>query len=199
MLSILYGTGSAVLPCFFFALAAGRKAEGLTKKELYGHFAGVALFLLLISAMFAVTGFGSVWDIGCYDELIRWDEVNTVLFDSEGRMTYVLNIFLFVPFGFMLPLIWKEFRKIGRTVLAGGAFSLAIEGSQLFNRRTTDVDDLLMNTLGAVWGFFLWECMRRALKKMNGRAVSLSRWEPVCYLVLACAGEFFLYNWRLAA
>lgn len=194
MLSLIYGVGCVLLPCILCALVLRR---GLHGKEWWYHFVLVVLFLLMLSGMFLVTGFGSIWDIGCYDELIRLDEVNMVFFDSQGRMTYVLNIFLFVPFGFMLPLLWKEYRSLGRTVLTGAVFSFVIECSQLLNSKYSDVDDVLMNTLGTVWGFFMWECMGRVLKKINSRAVSLSRYEPVIYLALACAGEFFLYNWRL--
>lgn len=194
MLSFVYGVCCVLLPCILCALFLRR---GLCGKAWRFHFIGVILFLLMLFGMFSITGFGSVWDIGRYDELIRWDEVNTVLFGSQGRMTYVLNIFLFVPLGFLLPLIWKEYRNIGKVLLTGAALSLMIECSQLLNRRTTDVDDLLMNIFGTVWGFFIWECMGRVLKKVNDRAVSLARWEPVLYLALACAGQFFLYNWRL--
>lgn len=197
MLSLVYGICCVLLPGILGALVL-RRGKGLCPREWRFHFIEVLLFLLVIFGMFVVTGFGSVWDIGRYDELIRWDEVNTVFFSSKGRMTYVLNIFLFVPFGFLLPLIWREYRNIGKVMLAGGMLSLAIEASQLFNRRTTDVDDLLMNTFGAVWGFFIWECMGRVLKRINGRALSLSRWEAALYLALACGGGFFLYNWRLA-
>ncbi|UDN56410.1 VanZ family protein [Clostridioides sp. ES-S-0171-01] len=37
----------------------------------------------------------------------------------------------------------------------GLSFSLAIEFCQLFNFRATYIDDLMMNTLGAVLGEFL--------------------------------------------
>ena len=110
------------------------------------------LFLLYLYAAFSAAGIGTVWDVGQYDTLIRLDEINLLPFQSEGAMTYVLNIVMFLPLGLLLPYIWKEYRSLKRTAAAGACLSLAIEVCQLFNLRATDVDDLMMNTLGAVFG-----------------------------------------------
>lgn len=66
-----------------------------------------------------------------------------------------LNIILFIPLGFILPLLWSRFRSRKRIILAGFLFSLAIELSQLLNYRITDVDDLIMNSLGTWLGYEL--------------------------------------------
>ena len=63
---------------------------------------------------------------------------------------------MFVPFGFMLPIMWNEFESFKKTVEAGFLFSLFIEITQMFNFRATDVDDLMMNTLGTVIGFGIY-------------------------------------------
>ena len=66
----------------------------------------------------------------------------------------VLNILLFVPYGFALPLLWRKFRDGGRTVLAGFFLSLFIELMQLFSG-CTDADDVILNTFGAWIGYLL--------------------------------------------
>jgi glycopeptide antibiotics resistance protein len=63
---------------------------------------------------------------------------------------------LFIPFGFFLPLLWEQYRPLWKTVSCGFLLSLAIELSQLFNHRISDIDDLLTNTLGAFAGWLLW-------------------------------------------
>ncbi|MCM3713405.1 VanZ family protein [Halalkalibacter oceani] len=72
------------------------------------------------------------------------------------------NILLFVPFGFLLPAVWRHLRHALVVVLIGMGFSLMIETSQfLFTHRVANVDDVILNSLG-VWigyGFFyvtLW-------------------------------------------
>ena len=65
-----------------------------------------------------------------------------------------LNILLFVPYGFALPLLWRKFRDGRRTVLAGFLLSLFVELMQLFSGHT-DVDDLILNTAGSWIGYLL--------------------------------------------
>lgn len=195
MLSIIYSVLCVFIPCFIYQIITVRKQKN--KKRLTVHFVWVYVFLFYIYLTLSVTGSGSIWEIKQYDTLIRMEEVNLIPFQSEGFMTYVLNIIMFMPLGFLLPLIWKNFRNPKKVLLTGFALSLAIELSQLFNRRNTDVDDLLMNTLGALVGFFLWKALEKLFTNTNKKAVSISNMEPVVYLILSTSGKFLLYNWRL--
>jgi glycopeptide antibiotics resistance protein len=63
------------------------------------------------------------------------------------------NIALFVPLGAALCLLGLRRRT---TVVAGACLSTLIEFAQLFiGGRTTSVDDVLLNTLGAFLGYVL--------------------------------------------
>ena len=66
-----------------------------------------------------------------------------------------LNVLLFVPFGFFLPMLWKEFRSIKRVALAGIVATFFIEISQLFTGRATDIDDIITNSIGTLIGYFI--------------------------------------------
>ena len=118
-------------------------------------------------------GIGTIWDLITYGKLDN--SINLIPFSSEGAMTYNLNIIMFMPFGFLLPLIWKNFRNAKKVVLMGFLMSLAIEICQLFNLRATDIDDLMMNTLGAVIGYFIWKLTKRLFKNINHKSISLSK------------------------
>ena len=76
-------------------------------------------------------------------------------------MQYLLNFFLFVPIGFLVPLLWKQYRTENHVLLFGFGTSFAIEVLQMFCGRTTDVDDLLMNTLGALIGYWMFLAAER--------------------------------------
>lgn len=71
-------------------------------------------------------------------------------------LQYLLNFFLFVPMGFLVPLLWKQYRAEKYVLLFGFGTSFAIEVLQMFCGRTSDVDDLLMNTLGALIGYWMF-------------------------------------------
>lgn len=83
---------------------------------------------------------------------------------QEGMTERFLNIILFLPFGFLLPVIWNRFRTLLPTALAGFLFSLVIELSQLFTYRATDINDLIGNTLGTVLGFLLAKALSRRIQ-----------------------------------
>lgn len=68
--------------------------------------------------------------------------------------------------GFLVPLLWKQYRAEKYVLLFGFGTSFAIEVLQMFCGRTSDVDDLLMNTLGALIGY--WMFLRQ-----NGRLPSV--------------------------
>lgn len=77
-------------------------------------------------------------------------------FSTKNWANVLLNIAMFGPLGFLLPLIGKKFRKWYTTIPASFAASLAIELLQLaIGRGICDVDDLFCNGLGAAMGYFV--------------------------------------------
>ena len=76
------------------------------------------------------------------------------------------NVLMFVPLGFFLPTLWKSLRKWWKTWLAVLVIMLVIELAQLFSLRGTfDVDDLILNLLGAAVGYVVYRWMNPAKKK----------------------------------
>lgn len=72
------------------------------------------------------------------------------------------NILGFMPFGFLLPVMAAGFRRFRVTVPLGFFMSLAVETVQLFTRAGSfDVDDLMLNTLGVILGFLLFQILNR--------------------------------------
>lgn len=69
----------------------------------------------------------------------------------------VENCLLFVPFGFLVPIIWKYNRHFIRVTLMGFISSVLIELTQIItNRGYFEVDDIILNTLGAMIGYFIF-------------------------------------------
>ena len=86
------------------------------------------------------------------------------------KLGMVLNIVMFIPFGAFLPIYFKKFRKLVPAITAGFLMSLAIELLQLFTFRATDVDDLVMNTIGAAVGYGIAQlifCKKYRSEKTN--------------------------------
>lgn len=69
----------------------------------------------------------------------------------------ILNILLFIPFGYLLPSMFPKLRW-WQVVIIGFCGSLLIELLQLLTRLGyADVDDLINNTLGAAIGFLCYK------------------------------------------
>ena len=70
------------------------------------------------------------------------------------------NVIGFIPFGMLVPVVFRNFQNGGITVLSGFGFSLLVETIQLITKvGSFDVDDMILNTLGAFLGYVAyWIC-----------------------------------------
>lgn len=76
------------------------------------------------------------------------------------------NILIFVPFGVGFPLVMEKGRNFGVMLFHTFVFVLGIEGFQLLTGfGAFDVDDILLNCLGAVLGYVLFLAGRGFVKK----------------------------------
>lgn len=88
---------------------------------------------------------------------------------TEDLRTSALNVFLFIPFGFLLPFMTKL--NLKKIVMLGAFFSFSIELLQFLTGlianitfRVTDINDLIFNTLGALIGYLLFIGFKRIYK-----------------------------------
>lgn len=201
---------ATVLVPFLVAYAAVRtcaRRAGCTAARLLP---GLVLAIYVFAVLY-VTGAGTVFDLGCIIQGAARspNEISLVPFSGGFGAGTVLNAVMFVPLGIMLPLIWRRKARLASVVGFGFLFSLAIELSQLTNNRTTDIDDLLMNTLGTLVGFGLfklWEflstrtaCAARHPAHLGNpysarRALLPRLTEPGLYVAVMLAGHFLLFN-----
>lgn len=82
----------------------------------------------------------------------------------------LLNVLLFVPLGFFLPVLWKTFRKLRWTILFGFCMSLLIELLQIFTFRATDINDLMTNTAGTLAGWCVGRLALRLIPRLEPEA-----------------------------
>ena len=77
------------------------------------------------------------------------------------------NVLGFMPFGFLLPILSVRIRRGAAVILSGLAISLAVETIQLVTRvGIFDVDDLLLNTLGAALGYLIFAICNQVRRKV---------------------------------
>jgi len=101
-----------------------------------------------------------------------WSSVNLVpartvvgiIRDFPGLVIQQLlgNVVMFVPLGFLLPLLSTCRRRFAVTAAVGISLSVGIELVQfallltLISRRSVDVDDVILNVTGVCLGYLMW-------------------------------------------
>ena len=97
------------------------------------------------------------------DMLTPFQEIRRALDHMSYWLLFMLlgNIIMFMPLGFFPALLWRKWRW-WKSLLAGFCTSTAIEFIQFFIGRSTDIDDVILNTTGALAGFWVF-CLLRAV------------------------------------
>ena len=174
----------------FLLYRNSRKQKGLVFSRY--HVFAVLVFSVYVLGVYHFTGVGTLYDIN------RWqyipEQINLIPFSNEiDIVAYILNIVLFVPLGLLAPIIWKKMDKLINVLCAGFGFTLLIEVSQLLNFRSTDIDDVILNVLGAVVGFGVYKLLDKITKSKYWVNSPVTVELAMCIL-LGFVSRFFLYN-----
>ena len=159
IVDLMSGAFFALLFAWLFLACCGNRSVK--------RFCLISLFTVYLCEMFNVVGIPAI-------QYITWDpSVNLIPFGDEKNYRFFfqigMNAVMFLPFGFLLPVLWQSCRSWKTTTLAGFVTSALIELLQLFCFRATDVDDLLMNTLGALLGYLLaWAVFHQKWQRAQG-------------------------------
>lgn len=86
---------------------------------------------------------------------------------GSGKMIaqIVANILLFVPLGFLLPIVFPKLRHCLKTLVCILLTSLSIEIFQYFIGRSADIDDLIQNFTGGAIGYLFFYILSRGFRQ----------------------------------
>lgn len=134
-------------------------------RALFVVYAGIMLFFLFFRGSYNVSG--SYWENIALN-------VNFVPLKTVDQMLYLLlhktntkllpfafvnlagNIICFIPFGLLLPRLWERTGSFWCFLVCTLGTVAVIELLQLFTMRgICDIDDLLLNTVGALLGYII--------------------------------------------
>ena len=88
------------------------------------------------------------------------------LFDYPEKRSAWLNIIgnttMFIPIGIIWPAVFKKLDSRKKVILSGIGFSAFVEILQLpFFDRVTDIDDLILNSLGFAVGYLIYLLIKK--------------------------------------
>lgn len=134
------------------------------------HYKMIALFLLI--GYTSLLGYWMLWGFGRtprleysynlvpFSTMIRYFPIRSM----SSLINIIGNIAVFVPFGVLLPLLFRlRYLKMLGVFIAG---LFVLEMAQLITRRGSfDVDDFILNSIGVTMGYGL---LRIIIKWRNG-------------------------------
>ena len=142
---------------------------------------GILLFvlyvLLLIYFLFFSEGYGRVAEVqqAYRYNLVPFVEIRRFWIYREQLGTFAVftnifgNVIGFLPFGFILPVIFRRMNSGFLICISGFLLSLTVEVIQLITKvGCFDVDDMILNTLGAVFGYVLFRICNHIRMKVPG-------------------------------
>ena len=84
----------------------------------------------------------------------------------EMKVNLIGNTAMFIPIGIIWPAVFRKLDTHKKVIAAGVGFSLFIEILQLpFYDRVTDIDDLILNSLGFLLGYGIYLLAKRSKRK----------------------------------
>lgn len=137
------------------------------KGQTFAHIIVSFVFCFYLVGVLTMTG---IWYLGSYSPNIVYVPFADMI---RGPVDTALNILLFVPLGVFLPLLFQEYDRIWKVALIGFLISLSIEFVQMFECGSTDINDLITNTVGACLGFLVYKLLLRVIPESRMIAVRL--------------------------
>ena len=96
---------------------------------------------------------------------VYWFDYPTM---KEALLNLIGNTTMFIPLGIVWPSVFKKLDTHGKVIAAGVSVTLTIEILQLpFFGRATDIDDLILNSLGFLMGYGIYLLVRKLRKRGN--------------------------------
>ena len=173
--------------------------EVLKYREVTHYIIGYVFIIYLLIMIKEIIGFPSIsnWQRVLNVQGNIFDpNINLIPFEHGLIYSDYLNILMFVPLGIFLPLMWQKYHHLKPTIKFGFYLSLLIEFSQLFTRfRATDINDLIMNTLGVFVGWLLYRVFAKLiLKKIEPiylfQSSKFLAHEPQLYIAIVAVATF---------
>ena len=154
--------GIPVYAIFFLLMYALKKRKGISWKC-----APEMVFCVYCVLLVKLVGIFSLHF--SFDGIMSY---NLIPFIGSSFFPVMLNFVLFVPYGLLLPVVFASCKWDCKKILCVSALtSLIIEFFQMFGGRYAEIDDFLINTLGAFSGYIIYVCVHES-KKDRQKAVA---------------------------
>ena len=105
-------------------------------------------------------------DLSFQLQRIQWLPFQNILNGGWKRFLFLGNIIMFLPLGFFSALLWRK-PHWTKSLLIGFGYSCLIETVQFFIGRSSDIHDVILNSFGALCGFWLFCLFHRLFPQLS--------------------------------
>lgn len=124
--------------------------------------------------------------------LVPFTEIMRYEIGTQGFYLNVIgNILIFIPFGYFVSTYIKA-KKVGHIFLVTLITSFTVEFVQHYIGRSFDVDDILLNVVGAIIGFLLYIAFSAIKKHLPSIFTSTLFYNILCIVLCAVALVYYL-------
>lgn len=140
----------------------------------------IGLFIVYMLILLKLILFKTVSLKQLFGNYIRMRSINLVPFKTifeyasnykaagtfEALSNILGNLVLFIPFGYLIPTIFRKFSKFRRVLLLTFCLSLLFEVVQyVLGIGSSDIDDIILNTLGGTFGYAVFFYLNKLFTK----------------------------------
>ena len=161
------------------------------KKEFvfYKEVLGLGFLIYVLSLFYAVTFQDVTWSTSNFkpfQEILRYE-----IWSPSFMKNVIGNMLVFVPYGFYVSYLLKLEKK--RLILfLTFITSLTIEITQLSIGRVFDIDDLMLNLVGGLLGYYLYRVLHNT-KKILPKVLRNDLFYNILVLILLLGLIWYLY------
>lgn len=147
------------------------------------------LLVYLQGVIFLTDGYAVFYDgLPKYFMEPNWVPIANTFRDIAANPTVAIaqvlyNLVFFIPFGFLLPLAFNKGKwKAWKLLLISLITIAVVEGLEFLSGRYMDIDDFIINGLGALSGYYLW----------RGFAFWCGKYQARMHKMMAVGGDDFV-------
>lgn len=174
-----------MLTIFLVIIASVRIAAIRSSNEklvFYKEFSNL-LFIIYILLLYELLTRSELNHVSGYN-LVPFTEIFRYRVGSRNFYFNVVgNIVMFIPFGYFISTYIKP-KRILPILLVSVISSSTVEFVQLCIGRSFDVDDIILNALGAITGFLIYVALNAIKKYLPGIFAKDIIYNIICFIIL---------------
>ena len=147
-------------------------------REFFNILAIIYIFLMFQLLTKVELNSGSGMNLIPFKEIMRYE------FGSRLFITNVLgNIVIFIPFGFFVADYVKA-KNVGPALIISTIVSVTVEFVQLNIGRSFDIDDIILNVIGGLIGYYLFACLKSIKNHLPKMFQSEGLYNLICAIII---------------